>query len=79
MHGNVDEWCEDDWHGDYKGAPTNGSSWNDTPRGKKRVLRGGSFNYVSWLARCAFRSRDYPGDWSVYYGFRVVASPFFPL
>jgi formylglycine-generating enzyme required for sulfatase activity len=29
MHGNVWEWCEDDWHENYEGAPTDGSAWVD--------------------------------------------------
>jgi formylglycine-generating enzyme required for sulfatase activity len=27
MHGQVWEWCEDDWHDVYEGAPTDGSAW----------------------------------------------------
>lgn len=43
MSGNVWEWCEDDWHDSYKGAPADGTAWVDRPeRGAYRVIRGGS-------------------------------------
>jgi formylglycine-generating enzyme required for sulfatase activity len=41
MHGNVDEWCADDKHPTYAGAPTDGTAWIDSPRGEARVTRGG--------------------------------------
>jgi formylglycine-generating enzyme required for sulfatase activity len=33
MYGNVWEWCLDDWHGSYEGAPENGSAWLITETG----------------------------------------------
>ena len=47
MHGNVWEWCFDDWVDSYNNAPTDGSAV--TSSSTSNVLRGGS-----WL--------DYPGD-----------------
>jgi formylglycine-generating enzyme required for sulfatase activity len=37
MLGNVQEWCGDYWHDNYKGAPTDGSKWI---KGGDRVFRG---------------------------------------
>jgi formylglycine-generating enzyme required for sulfatase activity len=44
MHGNVWEWCEDAWHGNYEGAPDDGSVWgSDAAAGGDRVVRGGGW------------------------------------
>lgn len=32
MHGNVLEWCLDEWHGSYEGAPEDGRAWRSTRR-----------------------------------------------
>jgi formylglycine-generating enzyme required for sulfatase activity/tRNA A-37 threonylcarbamoyl transferase component Bud32 len=67
MHGNVWEWCLDDWHSNYKGAPTDGSAWfngNDNLSQKqgKSVLRGGSWIDCPEDCRSAFR---YGNIWAV--------------
>ena len=55
MHGNVWEWCEDNWHGNYRGAPTDGTAWlGGSPL---RVLRGGSLGHDARYCRSA--SRDW--------------------
>ncbi len=46
MHGNVYEWCEDDWHGNYEGAPTDGSAWI-TENSNTVVVRGGVMGHRS--------------------------------
>lgn len=74
MHGNVGEWCEDDWHDDYTGAPTDGSAWIDKPRYHRRVVRGGSWGFVSrpLKMRSAWRDYKWPYDGHDSIGFRCV-------
>lgn len=56
MSGNVWEWCEDDWHYDYVGAPTDSSPWVKSPRGVTRVLRGGTWQIHGNSCRSASRT-----------------------
>ncbi len=83
MHGNVWEWCLDDWHSSYKGAPTDGSAWFDdkddnlAQKSGYAVLRGGSWIVNPKYCRSAYRSfihwagRDSLFDHG---GFRVVCA-----
>ena len=76
MSGNVSEWCEDDWHGNYVGAPTEGKAWVDTPRRPYRVLRGGSWTYEKKQCRSANRYTPWMANvGNSDYGFRVVLTP----
>ena len=75
MSGNVWEWCEDDWHDGYQGAPADGGAWIDSPRGSYRVLRGGSWNHDPSYCRAAIRIGSSPGNRAYSLGFRVVLAP----
>ncbi len=71
MHGNVWEWCEDDWHENYEGAPNDGIAWV-TGVSSNKVIRGGSWIDLPHFCRSAFRdliSRDLR---SLIIGFRVA-------
>jgi formylglycine-generating enzyme required for sulfatase activity len=57
MHGNVWEWCEDDWHRNYNGAPRDGSPWVEEDRDEIQVIRGGSWTQEA--ERCRSYSRGY--------------------
>ncbi len=71
MHGNVLEWCEDDWHENYENAPTDGSAWFSESSSNK-VLRGGSWLDIPFDSRSAFRVLD-PRDFRFStFGLRVV-------
>jgi eukaryotic-like serine/threonine-protein kinase len=73
MHGNVFEWCQDRWHGDYRGAPVNGSPWMHDADPRTRVLRGGSWAHGANACRSAARMLSgEPRARSRKIGFRVA-------
>ncbi len=57
MSGNIYEWCEDQRHDDYNGAPADGSAWIDKEEGTDRVLRGGSSFNIAQYCRALRNSR----------------------
>jgi hypothetical protein len=71
MHGNVWEWCQDHYHPNYKGAPLNGSAWEDDDRAADRVVRGGSRNSIAVNCRSAYRDWYTPGHRRDDLGFRL--------
>jgi formylglycine-generating enzyme required for sulfatase activity len=69
--GSVNQWTQDCWHKDYRGAPRDGSAWI-APQCRERVLRGGAWNNDE--AGLRISSREFY-DASVRYpnhGFRVA-------
>jgi formylglycine-generating enzyme required for sulfatase activity len=76
MHGNVWEWCEDVWHGNYNDAPDDGSAWTTGgDEESSRVNRGGSWIDIAGGTRSAGRAGDIPDFRFWFNGFRVVVSP----
>lgn len=71
MSGNVWEWCQDQWHSNYTGAPNDGTAWEDDTS-TSRVLRGGDWNYGGRFSRSANRNDLDPDDRNVGFGFRIV-------
>ncbi|MTJ47484.1 formylglycine-generating enzyme family protein [Dolichospermum sp. UHCC 0259] len=75
MHGNVYEWCQDHWHDNYEGAPTDASAWlYDEENNRERLVRGGSWRNGPILCRSAYRDGENPKPDNTYnaIGFRVV-------
>jgi formylglycine-generating enzyme required for sulfatase activity len=73
MSGNVWEWCEDDWHANYEGAPKDGSPWvGKGSQGDGRVLRGGSGLNDAQPCRVAYRGHDTSSNRFTALGFRLV-------
>ena len=78
MHSNVWEWCADDWHDNYEGAPIDSQvgtkdikNYEDGGATKK-LLRGGSWSFVAQDCRSAFRFSYDARNRSNNVGFRVV-------
>jgi formylglycine-generating enzyme required for sulfatase activity len=75
MHGNVWEWCQDDWHNDYEGAPIDGSAWlNNEEDNNGKLLRGGSWLNDPEPCRSAYRHGFNLDYYNNNIGFRVVCS-----
>ena len=83
LHGNVWEWCLDDWHSSYQGAPEDGRAWLDRQGTRRReregrecdkLLRGGSWGNDPANCRSAYRD-DRPDNRIIDIGFRVCCLP----
>lgn len=73
MHGNLMEWCADNWLDDYSSSPRDGSSYQ-MQNNPYRVARGGSWHEPPTLCRSAARIRFAQSDADEYVGFRVVCN-----
>ncbi|MBD2325804.1 formylglycine-generating enzyme family protein [Alkalinema sp. FACHB-956] len=75
LHGNVWEWCLDNWHWNYRGAPGNGSAWLDPEsfENAQRILRGGSWSDDPRLCCSTSRFGFDADDRYINFGFRVIS------
>ncbi len=71
MIGNVWEWTQDCYRGDYVGAPANGTA-EDRDDCKNRVFRGGSFYSFIIYMRTSYRAADGSTRGNITQGFRIA-------
>ncbi len=71
MHGNVWEWCLDDWHNSYKDEPKDAIAWESS--NELKVMRGGSWYDISLFCSTAFRLRNARDYRDSFIGFRVIS------
>jgi eukaryotic-like serine/threonine-protein kinase len=74
MHGNVCEFCEDNWHENYINAPIDGSVWINQSKEERVVMRGGSWIHNPGCCRSAYRLNLIGCCYDGYIGFRVVCA-----
>ena len=75
MHGNILEWCEDDWHSNYEDAPDDGSAWVESDsKNAGKLLRSGSWYNTPVNCRSANRNDDARDHRFDVVGFRVTCA-----
>lgn len=75
MHGNVWEWCQDDYHSSYQDAPDDGAPWVEIKKESDIpvILRGGAWTYTAGYCRSAYRRYYSRENRSYFYGFCVAS------
>ncbi len=71
MHGNVWEWCLDDFEDNYNNTPRDGSEHIIETK-EYKILRGGSWGYNAYFTRSAIRFGYIPSSRYVSVGFRLL-------
>ncbi len=71
MHGDLWEWCADNWLDDYTSSPRDRSPYQHKDN-RYGVARGGSWHEPPELCRSAARLRVLQSDADEFMGFRVV-------
>ena len=74
LAGNVWEWTRSQWT-DYPYHASDGRENLESPGNARRVLRGGAFNNIVRVVRCACRHWHRPDSQIRRLGFRVVVRP----
>lgn len=75
MSGSVWEWCQDIWHNNYQGAPTDGSVWTSGGDQSTRVLRGGSWGNAWDVCRSSNRFSNSASSQYFSFGLRLAWHP----
>jgi formylglycine-generating enzyme required for sulfatase activity len=73
LSGNAIEWCDDRWHENFIGAPTDGTSWRSGGEQAYHVPRGGSWHGSAHDCHVAMRLPiSYLSQGTNETGFRIV-------
>ncbi|MDJ0773677.1 MAG: SUMF1/EgtB/PvdO family nonheme iron enzyme [Mastigocoleus sp. MO_167.B18] len=76
MHGNVWEWCQDDWRENYDITLPDSTANIEFSETRRKVLRGGSWHNFPGSCRSASRLRGIPDSNPYHIGLRVVCDGF---